>query len=598
VLKLPVMRNAINFGILGLTVVVILPGQVLAAVATVSSSLPSLAGPTATDARLDLAKAPVKKPKGKARKAEPEASEPPAVSAPAPVLPVVQEPAPAASSAIPANLPPPPALPPKYRAVAVLPVQGQDVPEEIVRGLEQSLLSEVDETEGMRAVSPQDIKTDLSNVGIDAALCQGQIACLAKAGRYARAHLTLDAKIAAIGGTLSVSMRLIDTEKATETGRVADPVSEDAKERAQEVHRMAVQLLAPETYIGSLTLQVSAAAAEVYLDDKLVGTTPLKGPLEGLRAGPHILRVAKPGFADVNQFVDVVYKRNATVSIDLANNTIGGLIVEVESKTGFGAMWLAANVPGVEIRIDGEPKGLTPLSGAIVKVAAGRRRVSFRGQKMAPQVQELEIKPNTRLDIAVTVNGDKIVLTKQIEATPDAPTPSYEDMVGVAPPTAVVVATTVAPASWAPGWRFYSGIVAGGLAVLGLGGGSYFGNRVSATTDEADHLRKEYEAKVTSLAGTTEFNRARDICRETAKDGTCTSGILADRDKTGRTAQRREFLAFGAGGVMAIAAVGLVLWDITSVPSTPAAQTNVTVMGLDWAPLSGGGGQLYLRGQF
>jgi len=56
----------------------------------------------------------------------------------------------------------------------------------------------------------------------------------------------------------------------------------------------------------------------------------------------------------------VVYKRNATVSIDLANNTIGGLIVEVESKTGFGALWVAANVPGVEVRVDGEPRARLP----------------------------------------------------------------------------------------------------------------------------------------------------------------------------------------------------------------------------------------------
>jgi len=70
----------------------------------------------------------------------------------------------------------------------------------------------------MRAVSAQDIKNDLAAVGIDVSLCQGQIACLATAGRYARAHLALDAKIAVLGGTLSVLLRLVETDKAVEVG--------------------------------------------------------------------------------------------------------------------------------------------------------------------------------------------------------------------------------------------------------------------------------------------------------------------------------------------------------------------------------------------
>src|SRR5688572_19320353 len=55
----------------------------------------------------------------------------------------------------PANLPPPPPLPTGYKAVAVLPLVGLDVDDETVHALEIALMREVDETPGMRAVSPQ-----------------------------------------------------------------------------------------------------------------------------------------------------------------------------------------------------------------------------------------------------------------------------------------------------------------------------------------------------------------------------------------------------------------------------------------------------------
>jgi len=429
------------------------------------------------------------------------------------------------------------------------------------------------------------VRNDLSAVAIEPANCQGVAACLAKAGRYARAHLALDAKIASIAGTLSLSLRLLDTDSGAEVGRVADPVSDDAKERAQEIHRMAVQLLAPSTYIGSLTINVAIPAAEVFLDDHLVGTTPLKGPLDGLRAGPHILRVSKTGFADVNQFVDVVYKRNATVSIDLANNTIGGLIVEVESKTGFGSMWVTANVPGVEIRVDGEPRGTTPLSGAIVKVAAGKRRVSFRGAKMAAQVQEIEIKANARVDIAVTVDGDRIIIAKRVDSSPDSPTPSYEEMVAVALPPALAGGAPP-PAIWQPGWKFWAGAVAGGLAVVGFGTGSYFGNRVTTIHDAAKTLAAKYEKERTSDVQADQGD-AQTICNKAHADNTCSSGRLADKDSAGKRAQSRELLSFGVAGGLALIGASFMLWDIVG-PATPTPQATSTVIGLQLAPTDGG----------
>ncbi len=48
---------------------------------------------------------------------------------------------------------------------------------------------------------------------------------------------------------------------------MADPVSEDPKERSQELHRLALQLLVPDTYTGSLKIKPT------IVSDERVGAT-------------------------------------------------------------------------------------------------------------------------------------------------------------------------------------------------------------------------------------------------------------------------------------------------------------------------------------
>ncbi len=467
----------------------------------------------------------------------------------------------------PASLPPPPALPDKYKAVAVLPAVGLDVDADLVHAVEHSLTSEIDEHPGMRAVSPQDVQNDLSAHGLDALACEGDSVCLARAGRYARAHLAFAARIASLGGTLNVSLRLIDTASAQEIGRVADPVSDDPAERAQELHRMAVQVLAPDTFVGSLAISSPVAGAEVYLDDKLVGTTPLPGPLAGLPAGPHILRMSKPGFADLHQFVDVVFKRSATITVDLANNTIAGQIVEVESKTGFGSLFVACNQSGVEIRVDGEPKGITPLTQAIDKIAAGKRRLSLRKEGLAAYVQEVEIKAKRRLDVGVTLSAAEGEVNVMADSALGDPLP-YDITAGDAP---LALGTT--PGGWSPSWRTSTGLVAGGLAVASFSAWSYFGLQIRKIEAERD-----------------------DVLAEAEKPGADVSALtreLEDINDRGQQAELLGWASLGAAGGLALVGGGLLLWDLFRDPTsgiTPAPSLGAALMPIP------GGAQVVIQG--
>jgi hypothetical protein len=484
----------------------------------------------------------------------------------------------------PADLPDPPPLPKgNTQVVAVLPLQALDVTDEITRSLELALYAEVEETAGLSAVSPNDVLNDLSNYGFDPSVCEGNVPCLAKAGRYARCHLALETRVAAIGGTLSISMRLVDTQTGAEVGRVADPVSEDPKERSQELHRLAVQLLAPDTYIGSLNIKAAQDGAEIYLDDRLIGTTPLAKPIAGLTAGPHILRVSKPGFSDVNQFVDVVYKRNSTITVDLENATISGLIVEQVSKTGFGALFLVANEAGIEVRIDTEPKGVTPVE-PIQKVEAGKRRLSLRKEGFPPLAQEVEVLVDQRTELAVTLTDDGLAISATRISALDAGLPSYEDLVGVTQPVGPVAGGSEV---WAPGWKFWTGIGLGGAAVASFAVASGAGIKVQNLEERATELNRDFD-------GTADEND--EVCTELRANRTCKAGALRDVDDDGKMWSNIHIATLAAGGGLAALGLGFILWDIMAEPEV-TAETSTQVMGLDVVPLPGGG-QVVLTGQF
>jgi uncharacterized membrane protein len=465
--------------------------------------------------------------------------------------------------------------------VGVLPLQALDVTDEITRALEQALFTEVDETEGMTAVSPRDVLNDLGNYGFDPAVCEGETQCLATAGRYARCHLAIETRIAAIGGTLNISMRLVDTENGLEIGRVADPISEDPHERSQELHRLMVQLLAPETYVGSLDIKSAQEGAEVYVDDRLMGTTPLDEPIASLTAGPHILRVTKPGYADVNRFVDVIYKRNSTITINLDDATISGLIVEQVSNTGFGTLFVVASQPGVEVRVDGEPKGSTPLD-PIEKVEAGQRRLSLRKEGFEPFAEEVEVAAGQRTELAVTLAETGITLAATRTAALDAGLPTWEELVAVSLPLAPA---TPAPVAWSPGWRFWTGAGAGGAAALSFAVAGYAGAKIQETERQAAALADEFD-------GVADANDP--VCTELKADNTCKHGALSRVDRSGREWSTVHLSTLVGGSVLAAVGAGFVLWDVMREPET---RTHTEVLGLDLIPLPGGG-QVLLSGSF
>lgn len=472
-------------------------------------------------------------------------------------------------------LPDPRPLPKGHKAVAVLPLLGIDAPFEIIQEVEHRLLDEVDETQGMRSIAPGDVRADTTLIGLDPDKCEGEVTCLARAGRHAGGHLAIETRVMGLGGALSVSLRLVDAENGAELGRVAEPMSDDPTIRAAELHRYAVQLLTPGVYVGALRLKASQDGAEVYLDDKRIGTTPMNEPLKGLRAGPHILRITKTGFADLYQFVDVVYNRTATVEVDLSTNTLVGVLVETESQSGVGQVYVAATESGLEIRVDGEPRGSTILNGPIANVPAGKRRISVRKPGFEPVVREIEVAAGRRTDISVTRVGTLLVAASVEIVDAAAPLPS--GVVAVTPQGGLGTGGTI-PLTRT--WRFGGGLGIAGAGLVGLAVGAYGASRVSSLNAETRSLTAGLST--TSSGAYACANLGLSECQ-------ARSSKLRSLARDAGRAETLEVVGFAAGGALLVTGGALVLWELMRAAGAPAnVPANAPETVLTLTPAEGG----------
>ncbi len=485
----------------------------------------------------------------------------------APALEEPPKPTPAAASPAPAKGPP--TLSTKYRAVAVLPFEASDVGESLIRSIEQALINEIDDKGGFRAVSPRDVVSEAAAADMSPSKCASEdVGCWAQVARYARAHLAIVTRVAALGGVLNLSLRLLDAQTGSEVGRVAEALSDKTDERAAQIHRMAVQLFTPADYVGTLIVKSDEAGADIYLNDKLVGTTPLKAPLKSLPAGPYILHVSKEGFADVYQFVDVAYNRVSTITVSLATNTISGAIA-FGSDTGFGNVYVISDLPEVEVRIDGEPKGMTPLEGAISQVAAGSRRLSLRRGNAPPLVRELTVEKGKRTDVGVSVKPDGTLTAVVVVSTLDSPLPVDP---GLSTPVSGI--SEPGPTAKRSHPVFTSGLVVAGLGVVAVGIGGVFASQVRSANNEAE----DYERTIRE----SEDPEVRNDARER----------LARLNEDGPGKERRQWIALGVGGGLLLTG-GLLMaadhWHWFGIGAPSASRERDAGFRLGVMPAPGGG---------
>jgi len=126
--------------------------------------------------------------------------------------------------------------------------------------------------------------------------------------------------------------------------------------------------------------------AKVFIDDALIGETPMAKPLV-LPAGRHTIMFTNPAFDPILKSVAIEGDKEITVKGDFF------------SRAGFVA---CSVTPWAEIFVDEQPKGITPLKPIIL--SAGKHSVRFRNPAFEDIVKEVVVAPKdtVRLSISFT----------------------------------------------------------------------------------------------------------------------------------------------------------------------------------------------------
>jgi copper chaperone CopZ len=129
--------------------------------------------------------------------------------------------------------------------------------------------------------------------------------------------------------------------------------------------------------------ETDVSGAEILVDGRSVGTTPLEAPL-ALAAGTRVIEARLDGHAPAREEIRVIGGEAQTV------------VLSLPEARGVGILRVRSNVASATVRIDGEDRGVAPIEQSVaagghdVEVAADGYDTFRREIVLAPQ-QEREL---------------------------------------------------------------------------------------------------------------------------------------------------------------------------------------------------------------
>lgn len=201
--------------------------------------------------------------------------------------------------------------------IAVLGFDALGMDDRKVGRLETLFRMELERLAGLPIPSRRDVARALRGTRLGG--CQGENPCLAAIGKRLAVDLVVSGNVASLGDSYVVNIKVVSAVTGAELRRIAsDPLRGDPDELIDSVRVAAYRLLAPERLRGAISILADIAGAEVLLDGRRVGRTPLARPIRGLALGPHRLEVAAAGYSRFADEVQVRFQKTTRVVVSLA----------------------------------------------------------------------------------------------------------------------------------------------------------------------------------------------------------------------------------------------------------------------------------------
>jgi hypothetical protein len=219
----------------------------------------------------------------------------------------------------PAAAAPPPAT--IGRSIAVLGFDALGMDAEQVARLEALFRMELERLAGAPSPSPREIARSLRGTAL--ARCGGENTCLAAIGKRLSVQVVVTGNVAQLGDSHVINIKAVDAVSGKEVRRIrSDPLRGTPDELIDAVRVAAYRLLAPERLLGSVTVLADIAGAEVRLDGRPVGKTPLPRPIARIPLGVHRLEVVADGYSPFADDVEVRFQKTTRVLVTLAAEAV------------------------------------------------------------------------------------------------------------------------------------------------------------------------------------------------------------------------------------------------------------------------------------
>jgi len=227
---------------------------------------------------------------------------------------------------------------------------------ELVARLETLFRMELDRLAKQPMPSRRDIDRAVTAEQRD---CTGEEKCLAAIGKKLGVEVVVTGTVGAMGENYVLTIKAVDVATAKQVQRIqTDPLRGRPDELIEGVRVAAYRLLAPDQLHGAIQVQTDIIGAEVRLDDKVIGKTPLPnlGMVSKQTLGVHKLRVQASGYDPFDADVDVHFQKISQVEVRLlpSSKTIGtGKITRTEHHPFYTRTWFIVTAIGVAALLGG-----------------------------------------------------------------------------------------------------------------------------------------------------------------------------------------------------------------------------------------------------
>jgi hypothetical protein len=155
--------------------------------------------------------------------------------------------------------------------------------------------------------------------------------------------------------------------------------------------------------LAQVTVASSLAGAEIRVDDEIVGTTPLSGPVK-LAPGKHTFELRRPGYMDGYRQVTLTPGARVTVAFNPDEDE--------SDSADRGRLVIAAGVPGVRVTVDGRARGVykKPIS-----LPAGPHVVGITHPDYEPVEKKVDVSANGETELSVSLRPGKTIRAKEAD---------------------------------------------------------------------------------------------------------------------------------------------------------------------------------------